>query len=101
LTVLIAVGSYGPDIKIHWCAQHHLTSVFHPLLVPTPTSLNLNPALPSFAQRNHAQPNLQQPPIDKMSRNPAPSGSRKISFNVSEQYEIQDVVGEGAYGVVW
>ncbi|TGO86384.1 hypothetical protein BPOR_0308g00040 [Botrytis porri] len=32
--------------------------------------------------------------------NPA-SGSRKISFNVSEQYDIQDVVGEGAYGVVW
>ncbi|RAL64726.1 hypothetical protein DID88_001757 [Monilinia fructigena] len=31
--------------------------------------------------------------------NPA-SGSRKISFNVSEQYDIQDVVGEGAYGVV-
>jgi mitogen-activated protein kinase 1/3 len=29
------------------------------------------------------------------------SGSRKISFNVSEQYDIQDVVGEGAYGVVW
>ncbi len=28
-------------------------------------------------------------------------GSRKISFNVSDQYEIQDVVGEGAYGVVW
>lgn len=35
-------------------------------------------------------------------RAPAPtSGSRKISFNVSEQYDIQDVVGEGAYGVVW
>jgi mitogen-activated protein kinase 1/3 len=32
--------------------------------------------------------------------NPA-TGSRKISFNVSEQYDIQDVVGEGAYGVVW
>lgn len=33
---------------------------------------------------------------------PAGSGSsRKISFNVSEQYDIQDVVGEGAYGVVW
>lgn len=31
----------------------------------------------------------------------APPGSRKISFNVSEQYDIQDVVGEGAYGVVW
>lgn len=36
------------------------------------------------------------------SRAPNPStGSRKISFNVSEQYDIQDVVGEGAYGVVW
>ena len=35
-----------------------------------------------------------------MSRHGA-SGSRKISFNVSDQYEIQDVVGEGAYGVVW
>jgi len=34
------------------------------------------------------------------SRQP-PGGSRKISFNVSEQYDIQDVVGEGAYGVVW
>jgi mitogen-activated protein kinase 1/3 len=33
--------------------------------------------------------------------NPGASGSRKISFNVSEQYDIQDVVGEGAYGVVW
>lgn len=29
------------------------------------------------------------------------NASRKISFNVSEQYDIQDVVGEGAYGVVW
>jgi hypothetical protein len=29
-----------------------------------------------------------------------PTGSRTISFNVSEQYDIQDVVGEGAYGVV-
>jgi len=28
-------------------------------------------------------------------------GTRKISFNVSEQYDILDVVGEGAYGVVW
>lgn len=35
------------------------------------------------------------------SRAPNPAGSRKISFNVSEQYDIQDVVGEGAYGVVW
>jgi mitogen-activated protein kinase 1/3 len=38
-----------------------------------------------------------------MSRSQAQQGnsSRKISFNVSEQYDIQDVVGEGAYGVVW
>lgn len=32
---------------------------------------------------------------------PATGGSRKISFNVSDQYDIQDVIGEGAYGVVW
>ncbi|EFE38234.1 hypothetical protein TRV_07105 [Trichophyton verrucosum HKI 0517] len=32
---------------------------------------------------------------------PAPNGgSRKISFNVSDQYDIQDVIGEGAYGIV-
>jgi len=31
----------------------------------------------------------------------ATGGSRKISFNVSDQYDIQDVIGEGAYGVVW
>ena len=36
-----------------------------------------------------------------MSRAAPQGGSRKISFNVSEQYDIQDVVGEGAYGVVW
>lgn len=34
------------------------------------------------------------------SQNPQ-GGSRKISFNVSDQYDIQDVIGEGAYGVVW
>ncbi|KAJ6061545.1 uncharacterized protein N7446_005665 [Penicillium canescens] len=33
-------------------------------------------------------------------QNPPAGGSRKISFNVSDQYEIQDVIGEGAYGVV-
>lgn len=31
----------------------------------------------------------------------AQGGSRKISFNISEQYEIADIIGEGAYGVVW
>jgi hypothetical protein len=29
------------------------------------------------------------------------TGLRTISFNVNEQYDIQDVVGEGAYGIVW
>ena len=28
-------------------------------------------------------------------------GSRKILFDVSEQYDIHGVVGEGSYGVVW
>lgn len=35
-----------------------------------------------------------------MARTLQQGASRKISFNVSEQYDIQDVVGEGAYGVV-
>ena len=39
--------------------------------------------------------------LQAMSRGASSGGSRKISFNVSEQYDIQDVVGEGAYGVVW
>jgi hypothetical protein len=30
----------------------------------------------------------------------ASRGQRKINFNVSETYEIIDVIGEGAYGVV-
>jgi hypothetical protein len=25
---------------------------------------------------------------------------RKVNFNVSDQYEIIDIIGEGAYGVV-
>lgn len=33
-------------------------------------------------------------------QNSSHGGSRKISFNVSDQYDIQDVIGEGAYGVV-
>lgn len=28
------------------------------------------------------------------------SHSRKVNFNVSENYEIIDIIGEGAYGVV-
>lgn len=40
-------------------------------------------------------------PWAAMSNVQSRGGARKISFNVSEQYDIQDVVGEGAYGVVW
>lgn len=36
-----------------------------------------------------------------MANQSSAGGSRKISFNVSDQYDIQDVIGEGAYGVVW
>jgi hypothetical protein len=47
-------------------------------------------------QRSHHQ-------AETVMAQPAASsgGSRKISFNVSDQYDIQDVIGEGAYGVVW
>ena len=41
------------------------------------------------------------PIMSRQQAPPPPGGSRKISFNVSDQYDIQDVVGEGAYGVVW
>lgn len=48
-------------------------------------------------------PSIRTPPLTMSRSNPPnnASASRKISFNVSEQYDIQDVVGEGAYGVVW
>lgn len=47
----------------------------------------------------HPQPRTTTPAMGQ--QNPPQGGSRKISFNVSDQYEIQDVIGEGAYGVVW
>lgn len=50
-----------------------------------------------MSRANH-RPN---PRTDIMGQQNPPQGSRKISFNVSDQYEIQDVIGEGAYGVVW
>jgi len=49
---------------------------------------------------NQSTPPLHAQPV-KMSNQPPAGGSRKISFNVSDQYDIQDVIGEGAYGVVW
>jgi hypothetical protein len=66
----------------------------------------INQPDPSSHDRPSTTPlsGLDHPPHAAMSRAaaaPNPQGSRKISFNVSEQYDIQDVVGEGAYGVVW
>ena len=29
------------------------------------------------------------------------NSQRKLNFNVGENYEVVDAVGEGAYGVVW
>lgn len=53
-----------------------------------------------FADTNLPSPTTTNHNTADMSRAPPQGGSRKISFNVSEQYDIQDVVGEGAYGVV-
>jgi hypothetical protein len=52
-------------------------------------------------EANTQTPQPHPTPIDMGQQNPPAGGSRKISFNVSDQYEIQDVIGEGAYGVVW
>lgn len=49
----------------------------------------------------HLYSELTRISSDMGQQNPPSGGSRKISFNVSDQYEIQDVIGEGAYGVVW
>jgi hypothetical protein len=51
------------------------------------------------AKANHSKQRLRV--VFMGQQNPPAGGSRKISFNVSDQYEIQDVIGEGAYGVVW
>lgn len=60
--------------------------------------LNLLRWLSALLFRANRGPN---PRNDIMGQQNPPQGSRKISFNVSDQYEIQDVIGEGAYGVVW
>jgi hypothetical protein len=57
---------------------------------------------PEDLEANTQTPQPQRSnPVDMGQQNPPAGGSRKISFNVSDQYEIQDVIGEGAYGVVW
>jgi hypothetical protein len=55
-----------------------------------------------FEADNHPKAESTKETILEMGhQGPPAGGSRKISFNVSDQYEIQDVIGEGAYGVVW
>lgn len=56
---------------------------------------------PKISPKTDADHELQSPRPGAMVQQPPSGGSRKISFNVSDQYEIQDVIGEGAYGVVW
>jgi hypothetical protein len=68
----------------------------HPHTQPTVPSYDTQ-QLPNIAYERAVPP----PAMSRTTNAPNPAGSRKISFNVSEQYDIQDVVGEGAYGVVW
>ncbi|KAI6019843.1 mitogen activated protein kinase-like protein [Pisolithus orientalis] len=42
----------------------------------------------------------QQPAAQSKSRNHAQAAPRKVRFNVGTQYQVLDVVGEGAYGIV-
>ena len=58
------------------------------------------PAAAAASSSSSQQPQ-PQPQQAQQSTQQHQGGSRKISFNVSDQYDIQDVVGEGAYGVVW
>ncbi|KAI9753589.1 MAG: MAP kinase Pmk1 [Lichina confinis] len=57
------------------------------------------PAAAAASSSSSQQPQ-PQPQQAQQSTQQHQGGSRKISFNVSDQYDIQDVVGEGAYGVV-
>jgi hypothetical protein len=43
---------------------------------------------------------IETPTKESSSEGMSSRSHRKINFNVSEQYEIIDVIGEGAYGVV-
>lgn len=65
---------------------------------------------PSNNNNNHPPPLSPHPTIlsritkrlsDTISEMTATTNPRARNFNVGEQYEILDVVGEGAYGIVW
>ena len=78
----------------HHSPLHHLSSQVRQVFRPGGLSRKLDQLT------GHTN---SDPPAGQMVQ-PAPpptGGSRKISFNVSDQYDIQDVIGEGAYGVVW
>ena len=66
-----------------------------PLLAFLPRILNANNRPKAKLLKKPSHPDVMG------QQGPPAGGSRKISFNVSDQYEIQDVIGEGAYGVVW
>lgn len=50
------------------------------------------------------QPSTKAPPADKdkaaHARSASSQGPRKVRFNVGSRYQVLDVIGEGAYGVV-
>lgn len=64
---------------------------------PAPTTTNAAVAVANTSAPTEVEKQTKK----RMANNTAAaSATRKVSFNVSEQYDIQDVVGEGAYGVV-
>lgn len=54
----------------------------------------------SFQLRASNKLRIETPTKESSSENMSSRSHRRINFNVSEQYEIIDVIGEGAYGVV-
>ena len=71
-----------------------------PLVVAFTLNLSLSLINPYMKARKLTVTFVQPSTPGKMVQ-PNQGGSRKISFNISDQYDIQDVIGEGAYGVVW
>jgi mitogen-activated protein kinase 1/3 len=50
--------------------------------------------------RQPAQPQKPAPAVAQAQKKPDPSDPRKVKFSVGRDYQVINVVGEGAYGVV-
>jgi hypothetical protein len=108
ITQVFALTAHTREPRLSVCACDTALVESYPALPSLSRTLVLHSdapprtaALPPshFAKRTPSKPFCSL--INRLAEAPNPTGSRKISFNVSEQYDIQDVVGEGAYGVVW